>query len=70
MYNAIKQAVLSGGVNHIDTAPNYRYLKSEKTVGKALATLQHKYDIGRNMVFVSSKAGYVPEDASELVDQK
>ena len=39
MYNAIKQSVLSGGLNHIDTAPNYRYMKSEKTVGKVLTVL-------------------------------
>lgn len=69
MYNAIKQSVLSGGLNHIDTAPNYRYMKSEKTVGKIITVLQNKYDINRNMLFVTSKAGYVPEDAQELVTQ-
>ena len=62
MYNAIKQSVWSGGLNHIDTAPNYRYMKSEKTVGKILTVLQNKYDIDREMLFVSSKAGYIPED--------
>ena len=67
MYNAIKQAVLSGGLNHIDTAPNYRYMKSEKTVGKAITTLHNKYDITRNMLFLTSKAGYVPENAQELI---
>jgi len=39
MYDAIKTSVLSGGVNVIDTAPNYRYMKSEKAVGKILTTL-------------------------------
>lgn len=47
MYEAIKTSVLSGGVNHIDTAPNYRYMKSEKTVGKILTVLERKYDIDR-----------------------
>ena len=47
MYDAVKQSVLSGGINHIDTAPNYRYMKSEKTIGKALTTLESKYDIAR-----------------------
>lgn len=47
MYEAIKSSVLSGGVNHIDTAPNYRYMKSEKTVGKILTVLERKYDIDR-----------------------
>lgn len=48
MYNAIKTSVMSGGVNHIDTAPNYRYMKSERTVGKALTVLEQKYDIQRD----------------------
>jgi len=67
LYNGIKQSVLSGGLNHIDTAPNYRYMKSERTIGKVLTVLENKYDIDRNMMFVCSKAGYVPEDGDELV---
>ena len=47
MYDAIKQCVLSGGINYIDTAPNYRYMKSEKTIGKILTTLESKYNITR-----------------------
>ncbi len=39
MYDSLKQSVLSGGINHIDTAPNYRYMKSERTVGKVLTSL-------------------------------
>jgi len=39
MYDAIKQSVLSDGINHIDTAPNYRYMKSERVIGKILNTL-------------------------------
>lgn len=70
MYNAIKQSVLSGGLNHIDTAPNYRYMKSERTVGKIITVLQNKYGIDRNMLFVASKAGYVPEDAEQMITQK
>jgi aryl-alcohol dehydrogenase-like predicted oxidoreductase len=65
LYNAIKTSVLSGGVNHIDTAPNYRYMKSEKTVGKALTVLENKYDIKRDQLFVTSKGGYVPENADD-----
>lgn len=67
LYNAIKQSVLSGGVNHIDTAPNYRYMKSERTIGKILNVLDKKYDIRREQLFIASKAGYVPEDAEELI---
>jgi len=70
MYQAIKTAVLSGGINNIDTAPNYRYMKSERTVGKILNVLEHKYDIGRDQLFLASKGGYVPEDAVNLISQR
>ena len=70
LYNAIKTAVLSGGVNHIDTAPNYRYMKSERTVGKILNVLDKKYDITRDQLFVASKAGFIPEDAENLISQR
>lgn len=63
MYNAVKSCVLSGGVNLIDTAINYRYMKSERAVGKALKILCSKYDYDRNELIVCSKIGYVPEDA-------
>lgn len=43
VYDGIKQSVLSGGINHIDTAANYRYMKAERTVGKILTTLESKY---------------------------
>ena len=67
MYDAIKQCVLSGGINHIDTAPNYRYMKSERTIGKILTTLESKYNIPRTQIFISTKVGYVPEDAENMI---
>lgn len=39
MFNAIIDSVKTGGVNVIDTAINYRYMKSERTVGAALKFL-------------------------------
>jgi aryl-alcohol dehydrogenase-like predicted oxidoreductase len=69
-YDAIKQSVLSGGLNHIDTAPNYRYMKSERTVGKILTSLHSKYDITRDELFVTSKVGYVPEDGQNMITQR
>lgn len=70
LYNAVKASVLSGGINHIDTAPNYRYMQAEKTIGKALTVLDNKYDITRDQLFIASKGGYVPENAQELVSQR
>lgn len=63
MYNAVKSLILSGGVNVIDTAINYRYMKSERSIGKALKALCQKYDYDRREFFISSKIGFVPEDA-------
>jgi len=70
MYDAIKQSVLSGGLNHIDTAPNYRYMKSERTVGKVLTSLHSKYGVKRDELFVASKVGYVPEDGQNMISQR
>jgi len=70
MYDAIKSCVLSGGVNHIDTAPNYRYMKSERVIGKILTTLHSKYGVKRDELFIASKAGYVPEDGEALISQR
>jgi hypothetical protein len=63
IYNAVKTCVLSGAVNVIDTAINYRYMKSEKAIGKALNALALKYGIERSELLVCSKIGFVPEDA-------
>jgi predicted aldo/keto reductase-like oxidoreductase len=70
MYDSIKTSVLSGGINHIDTAPNYRYMKSERTVGKIVTTLDNKYGIRRNQLFLSTKGGYIPEDAEKMLSKR
>lgn len=63
MYEAIKSSVLSGGVNVIDTAINYRYQKSERTVGKIINSLISKYGYSREELFVCSKGGFIADDA-------
>ena len=67
MYEAIKTSVLSGGVNVIDTAINYRYQKSERTIGKILNSLISKYGYERDELFVCSKGGFIPDDADHGV---
>jgi aryl-alcohol dehydrogenase-like predicted oxidoreductase len=59
---AVKQSVLSG-INVIDTAINYRAQKSERAVGKAISELVEAGKIERNQVFVSTKNGYITNDA-------
>lgn len=67
IYDGVKTSVLSGGVNVLDTAPNYRYMKSERVLGKILSSLHHKYGFTRDELFVASKVGYLPEDAEKMV---
>lgn len=69
MYDSIKRCVLSGGVNNIDTAPNYRYMKSERTIGKILTTLHSKYGVKRDELVIATKAGYIPEDGVKMISQ-
>lgn len=58
-YIAAKYLLNSGSVNVIDTAANYRCQKAERTIGQAL-----KYaEVERDEIFVSTKAGYIPDDA-------
>lgn len=60
--NAVYQSVKSGGINVIDTAINYRAMKSEKSIGRALLRLVHDEVISRDQVFVSTKNGYITND--------
>ncbi|OMJ85286.1 hypothetical protein SteCoe_13455 [Stentor coeruleus] len=62
--NAIVKSVSSGSINHIDTAINYRYQKAERSVGRALKALTEE-GYKREELFVSSKIGYIPEDADK-----
>lgn len=57
-FNSIVDSVLSG-LNMIDTCSNFRGGRSEIVVGHALKYLAETKKIGRNLLFVSTKAGYV-----------
>jgi aryl-alcohol dehydrogenase-like predicted oxidoreductase len=60
--SAVKQSILSG-INIIDTAINYRSQKAERSVGKAISELIDDGKITRDQIFLSSKNGYVTNDA-------
>ena len=60
--NAVKKSI-SLGVNVIDTAINYRAQKAERSVGKAISELIDEGKISRDQIFVSTKNGYVTNDA-------
>jgi aryl-alcohol dehydrogenase-like predicted oxidoreductase len=50
------------GCNHIDTAINYRCMRSEKAIGRALEKLFEASLFSRDELVVATKGGYVPFD--------
>jgi predicted aldo/keto reductase-like oxidoreductase len=64
-YVSLKHALMSGGVNHIDTAVHFRKQLSERVTGAVLKTLVHKYHFTRDQFFVTSKQGCTSIDLAE-----
>lgn len=62
MENAVYESIKSGSVNVVDTAINYRAMRSEKSVGRALLRLINDGIVTRDQVFVSTKNGYITND--------
>src|SRR5918995_3416409 len=62
MEDAVYNSIKSGGVNVVDTAINYRAMKSEKSIGRALIRLINDGIIARDQVFISTKNGYITND--------
>ena len=60
--NAVYESVKSGCINVIDTAINYRLMKSEKSIGRAIDRLVKDNIISRNQIFISTKNGYITND--------
>jgi aryl-alcohol dehydrogenase-like predicted oxidoreductase len=56
-------AAVRGGLNVIDTAVNYRFQRSERSVGGALAALGEE-EVGRDEIVLCTKGGYVPFDGA------
>lgn len=62
MYDETVRAALTGGVNLIDTAINYRCQRSERVIGRALEQLALEGAVKRDEIVLCTKAGYVPLD--------
>jgi len=60
--NAVTRAVTSG-VNVIDTAANYRFQRSERSIGRALKTLETE-GFSREELVICTKGGYLPFDGA------
>jgi aryl-alcohol dehydrogenase-like predicted oxidoreductase len=72
---AIRRAVLMG-VNHIDSAINYRHQRSERAIGQVLAALISSGEVQRDELVVASKGGFLsfdeeaPPDPSAYFQEK
>jgi aryl-alcohol dehydrogenase-like predicted oxidoreductase len=60
--DAVFKSINSGAVNVIDTAINYRAMRSEKSIGRALLRMVEENLITRGQVFVATKNGYITND--------
>ncbi len=63
-YEAALKAALTGGINLIDTAVNYRFQRSERTIGKVLAELAAAGTVRREEVVIATKGGYITFDGA------
>jgi aryl-alcohol dehydrogenase-like predicted oxidoreductase len=63
-YQAAVELALASGCNHLDTAVNYRFQRSERVTGKALAAAVRRGDVRREEVVIATKGGFVPFDGA------
>ncbi|WPM31839.1 aldo/keto reductase [Hydrogenobacter sp. T-2] len=63
-YKEVIKTALQSGINVVDTAIVYRYMKSERDIGEVLR------EVPRDKVIVSTKGGYVPYDVDSGIDPK
>ena len=63
-YREVIKTALQRGLNVVDTAIVYRYMKSERDIGEVLR------EVPRDKVIVSTKGGYVPYDVDSGIDPK
>ena len=52
------------GANVIDTAANYRFQRSERSIGDALQRLANEHGIARDELLICTKGGYLPFDGA------
>ncbi|MGH7739585.1 MAG: aldo/keto reductase [bacterium] len=66
---AIETALLSG-INLLDSAINYRCMRSERAIGRALAGLKGQGKIKREEVVFCTKGGFIPFDGEMPQDPR
>src|SRR5215469_15778995 len=63
MYREAAKAAISGGVNVLDSAVNYRFQRSERSIGAAIKELIDARKVKREELIVASKGGYITFDS-------
>ncbi|MGH2627248.1 MAG: aldo/keto reductase, partial [Anaerolineales bacterium] len=63
-YREAAREALRLGCNFIDTAINYRFQRSERALGEAIAAAVGAGEVRREEIVVASKGGYVPFDGA------
>ena len=66
--DAVKLSIQTGAINVIDTAINYRSQKAERSIGKALKELIESGEFKRDEIFISTKNGYITNDADVTME--
>ena len=61
-YHQAMVKAVGAGCNVVDSAINYRFQRSERSIGTALKELSNR-GYNRDEIVVASKAGFIPYDA-------
>src|SRR5579875_137334 len=62
LYRQCATTALSRGINVLDTAVNYRFQRSERALGAAIAQLVGEGKVQREEIIVATKGGYITFD--------
>lgn len=64
LYRAALRRAILGGLNVVDTAINYRHMRSERVVGEVVRALVAE-GVPRDAIVISTKGGFVTHDADD-----
>jgi aryl-alcohol dehydrogenase-like predicted oxidoreductase len=64
-YRTATLRAVRNGINHLDTAINYRFQRSERAVGQALKDLIEEGDFSRQEIVVGTKGGFIPFESEQ-----
>ena len=68
LYTGAIQTALVSGINLLDSAVNYRCMRSERNIGQALGELIKEGKIRREEVVVCTKGGFIPFEGNPPAD--